>query len=65
MPYDPTWAFVWLIASNDAEMLGILYNQGIEPVFPDAVMEEAEYVKIELDTEEIARRRDFRDILTF
>ena len=64
-PYGEVTAVLGASGSNDAEMLGILYNQGIEPVFPDAVMEEAEYVKIELDTEEIARRRDFRDILTF
>ena len=65
IPFGEVTAVLGTSGSNDAEMLGILYNQGIEPVFPDAVMEEAEYVKIELDTEEIQRRRDFREVLTF
>lgn len=51
--------------TNDVEMLSILYNQGIDPKFPDEVLEEAEYVSIELDESEIAKRRDFRDVLTF
>ena len=51
--------------TNDVEMLSILYNQGIDPKFPNEVLEEAEYVSIELDEVEIAKRRDFRDVLTF
>lgn len=51
--------------TNDVEMLSILYNQGIDPKFPDEVLEEAEYVSIDLDDTEIAKRRDFRDVLTF
>ena len=51
--------------TNDVEMLSILYNQGIDPKFPNEVLEEAEYVSIELDEAEIAKRRDFRDVLTF
>ena len=51
--------------TNDVEMLSILYNQGIDPKFPDEVLEEAEYVSIELDEAEIGKRRDFRDVLTF
>ena len=65
IPFGEVTAVLGTSGSNDAEMLGILYNQGIDPVFPDAVMEEAEYVKIELDTEEIERRRDLREVLTF
>ena len=65
IPFGEVTAVLGTSGSNDAEMLGILYNQGIDPVFPDAVMKEAEYVKIELDTEEIQRRRDFREVLTF
>ena len=45
-------------------MLSILYNHGIEPEFPQEVIDEAEYVKIELDSDEIKRRRDFRKTLT-
>ena len=51
--------------TNDVETLSILYNQGIDPKFPNEVLEEAEYVSIELDEAEIAKRRDFRDVLTF
>ena len=51
--------------TNDVEMLSILYNQGIDPKFPNEVLEEAEYVSIDLDEAEIAKRRDFRTILTF
>ena len=51
--------------TNDVEMLSILYNQGIDPKFPNEVLEEAEYVSIDLDEAEIAKRRDFRNVLTF
>lgn len=51
--------------SNDAEMKGILSLYGINYTFPDEVLNEASRVSIQLDEEEIKRRRDFRDILTF
>lgn len=50
---------------NDAEMIGILVNQGIDYVFPPDVLTQAESVGMDLDPEEIKRRRDFRDVLTF
>lgn len=50
---------------NDAEMIGILVNQGIDYVFPEDVLAQAEAVRMELDENEIKNRRDFRDILTF
>lgn len=64
-PYGEVVAVLGLPGSNDVEMLSILYNQGIDPVFPTEVLDEAEYVSIKLDEEEIAKRRDFRDVLTF
>lgn len=64
-PYGEVVAILGLPGSNDTEMLSILYNQGINPVFPSDVIEEAEYVPIDLDPEEIKKRRDFREILTF
>ena len=64
-PFGEVSAVLGTSGSNDAEMLAILYNQGIDPVFPNEVIDEAEYVKIELDEEEIKRRRDHRDVLTF
>jgi ribonuclease R len=50
---------------HDNEMLSILVSQGLDIEFDSAVMSEAEQVTLELDPEEVARRRDFRDILTF
>lgn len=51
--------------NNETEMLSILYNQGINPVFSQEVMAEAELVSVILDPTEVAQRRDFRPILTF
>lgn len=64
-PFGEVSAVLGASGSNDAEMLAILYNQGIDPIFPNEVIDEAEYVKIELDEQEIKRRRDHRDVLTF
>ncbi len=64
-PYGEVIAVLGMPGSNDTEMLSILYSQGIDPIFPQAVIDEAEFVPIELDEKEIARRRDFRNILTF
>jgi ribonuclease R len=50
---------------HDTEMISILINQGIPIEFEDDVMNEAEQVTLELDPAEVAKRRDFRDILTF
>lgn len=50
---------------HDTEMISILVGQGIPIEFEDDVMNEAEQVTLELDPVEVAKRRDFRDILTF
>jgi len=64
-PYGEVIARLGFPGNNDTEMLSILYSQGIDPVFPDEVMAEAERVPVELEASEIAKRRDFREILTF
>lgn len=64
-PYGEILAVLGMPGSNDTEMLSILYNQGIDPVFPQQVLDEAEFIPIELDAAEIAKRRDFREVLTF
>lgn len=64
-PYGEVLVRLGKSGSNETEMLSILYNQGINPVFPVAVMAEAELIGIDLDPDEIAKRRDFRDVLTF
>ena len=51
--------------SNNIEMIGILCSQGIDYKFPQEVIEAAELVTMELDPEEVAKRRDFRSITTF
>ncbi len=51
--------------SNDVQMKAILASQGINFTFPDLVIEEANRIDITLDQEEIAKRRDFRSVLTF
>ncbi len=50
---------------HDNEMISILVSQGIPIEFEEDVMNEAEQVTLELDPVEVAKRRDFRDILTF
>jgi ribonuclease R len=65
MPFGEVVAVLGFPGSNDVEMLSILYNQGIDPIFPSEVLDEAEYVSIQLDEAEIEKRRDFRDVLTF
>lgn len=50
---------------NDVEMISILVNQGIDYTFPNAVLSQAEKVGIDLDEEEIAKRLDIRERLTF
>jgi len=51
-------------SSNDTEMLGILVNQGIDPRFPQEVIAAAEKVTMDLDPEDIKKRRDFRKVTT-
>lgn len=50
--------------TNDTEMIGILVNQGLEIAFPQEVIIEAEKVSMDLDPEEVKKRRDFRNITT-
>ncbi len=50
---------------NDIEMINILCNNGIDYKFPPEVLTEAESVGMDLDPEEVATRRDFRNITTF
>jgi ribonuclease R len=50
---------------HDNEMIGILVSHGLDIEFDADVMNEAEQVTLELDPAEVAKRRDFRNILTF
>lgn len=50
---------------HEVEMHAIIEQFGLPYAFPEIVTEEAENISSEITNEEIARRRDFRDILTF
>jgi ribonuclease R len=50
---------------NDAAMKELLAQAGFPLFFPDDVLEESERLPDILDQQEIARRKDCRDILTF
>lgn len=51
--------------SNDVQMMSILAASGINMSFPDEVTNESNQVNITLDPQEIGKRTDFRDVLTF
>ncbi|MBK7131029.1 MAG: ribonuclease R [Crocinitomicaceae bacterium] len=51
--------------SNDAEMKAILVANGIKFSFPDDVLAEANNISASIQPDEIAKRRDFRNITTF
>jgi ribonuclease R len=50
---------------NDIAMKGILLENGFPIGFPDEVMEEAQRIPDVISEDEIEKRRDFREILTF
>ena len=50
---------------NDTEMKAILISNDFETSFPSAVVSQAEKVGMELDPEEIKKRRDMRGVTTF
>lgn len=64
-PYGEVLETLGKPGSNEVEMVSILVNQGIEYTFPEEVLSEAEVIPMELDQEEVAKRRDFRPITTF
>ena len=50
---------------NELAMISILINKGFELEFSEKVMRESEALNADLSEEEIAQRRDMRDITTF
>lgn len=64
-PYGEVLEVLGSSNTNDIEMIGILVNQGIEYVFPENVLQQAESIKMELDEKDFPNRKDFRDITTF
>jgi len=51
--------------TSDIEMKAILINNGFNLSFPDKVIEESASLDGAITEEELARRRDFRDVPTF
>jgi ribonuclease R len=64
-PYGEIIEVLGKTGSNDAEMKAILISNNIPIEFPDNVMLEANKVDITLSKDEILKRKDFRNILTF
>lgn len=64
-PYGEVLEVLQSNSTNDNEAISILVSHGIEFKFPQAVIAEAETVGMKLDSEEVKKRRDFRDVLTF
>ena len=64
-PYGEVIEVLGKHTTNDSEMIGILCNHGIDYKFPQEVLAEAEVIGLELDQEEVGKRRDFRSIPTF
>jgi ribonuclease R len=50
---------------NNAEMNAILADYGFPLAFPDEVEKQAESIKEDITAEEIVKRKDFRQVLTF
>ncbi|MEM9822891.1 MAG: ribonuclease R [Bacteroidota bacterium] len=51
--------------TSDIEMKSILLNNGFSLEFPEEVLREAEQLSAEVAEEELANRRDFRQVTTF
>ena len=54
-----------LPGTNEAEMISILIEHGINPKFPEEVVAQAEFVSADIAPELIQSRKDFRNVLTF
>ena len=50
---------------HETEILAISEEFGIDAHFPDEVIEEVSTMNLDISKEELKRRRDFRDVLTF
>ncbi len=64
-PYGEIVEVLGRTESNDAEMSAILISNNIPIFFPDEVLAEANKINLNLDEEEIEKRRDLRQVLTF
>lgn len=63
-PFGEIVEVIGMPGNNDTEMLSILFKNEFEIKFPQEVIEAAEKVGMDLDPEEIKKRRDLRNKLT-
>src|SRR5690554_265961 len=63
-PFGEILEVIGMPGDNDTEMLAILFKNEFEIKFPQKVIEEAETVGMELDSEEVKKRKDLRGKLT-
>ena len=64
-PFGEVLEVIGMPGNNDAEMYSILFKNEFEIKFPQEVVQESETVGMELDPEEVKKRKDFRGKLTF
>ena len=64
-PFGKVTEVLGAASDNDVIMHSILFEYDLPNKFPDTVEREAEKITFDLDPEEIKKRRDFRDVLTF
>jgi len=63
-PFGEILEVIGMPGNNDTEMLSILFKNDFEINFPQKVIEEAETVGMDLDPEEVKKRKDLRKKLT-
>lgn len=64
-PFGTVTEVLGSATDNDVVMHSILFEYDLPSKFPEEVERAAEDISFDLDPEEIKKRRDFRDVLTF
>ena len=64
-PYGEIVRILGVAGKNDTEIHAILEEYGLPYTFPKEVEKAADHISTEITKEEIAKRRDFRNITTF
>lgn len=64
-PFGEVTSVLGKPGDNEVEISSILHEYGLPTEFPEHVVREAERVPTEITAEEVSKRRDMRDILTF
>lgn len=64
-PVGEVLAVIGKSGEHETEMNAIMLEHGLPIDFPQKVLDAAEYIPEEIGEKELAKRRDFRDVLTF